>query len=453
MINPLLSRFATEPSLVSEQHGEQVNSFLRAAENDPRMAELKERSVNGYKASKDDDDEPLDDDENFWPKADSWMARFRPYNVKDGILVIPVKGVLLANFPYTFFGYVTGYEYIWKAYDRGMSDGAVRGIAFDIDSPGGMVQGNFDLVDRMYALRDQKPVRSFANENAYSAAFSIATVGDKIIVGRTGGVGSIGVVTAHVDYSEMMKKEGIKVTFIKKGAHKTDGNPYEPLPKSVEARIQKRIDALGEIFIAIVARNRDMDAKAVRDTEALTYSADEAIKVELADEIGPMDTALAAFAAETKPKENGVFHMTTETNKSAAPAATTQPDNDAINAARKDGEDKGKAAGAQAAKDRIKAIMGLDEAKTRPIAANSVAMETELTVEQAKVFLAKMPDESKPAATGKTPFEKAMEKDNPELGEGTDPEKGDQGKSDDKVASILAAQSALRGAPRKAKAA
>lgn len=443
--NTYLARFAVDASLVSEQHGTQVVALLEALEADERFAKMQMASLDGYRAGPDDD--PIDDDENFWPKAGSWMEQFRPYKVKDGILIIPIKGCLLSGFPYQIWDMATGYEYIWKAYERGMADSAVNGIALDVDSPGGEVQGNFDLVDRMYAMREQKPVRSFANESMYSAAYSIGSIGDKIVVGRTGGVGSIGVVTSHVDYSKMLEKAGIKITFIKAGAHKTDGNPYEPLPASVEARIQKRINKIAAVFFGIVARNRSMEIEDVRATEALTYPADEAIKAGLADEIGPMDSALAAFTAEAKPKQpKGFLTMTTKPEEK-----TTVIDQTTVDAAATKGKEEGiaagTAAGAKAAKDRISGILALDEAKTRPVAAHNVAMDTELTVEQAKGFLAKMPVEGK---VGKNGFEAAMAStDNPELGSGAADDK-DKPDTNAQVVSILGAQAALRGKKRTA---
>lgn len=448
--NPFLSRFASAPSLVGLDQGDQVTARLTALHNDPRFAQLQLAAMNGHR--RDASDKMLDNDDNFWPEADSWMAQFRPYTVQDGILVIPVKGVLMSGFPYQAWDFATGYEYIWKAFDRGMGDNAVSGIAFDIDSPGGEVQGNFDLVDRMYERRNEKPVRSFANEHAYSAAYSIATVGDKINVGRTGGVGSIGVVTSHVDYSKMLEQKGIKITFIKAGDHKTDGNPYEPLPASVEARIQKRIDKIASIFYSIVARNRGMSEDDVRATQALTYPADEAVKANLADTIGPMDTALATFRGETKPKSKGLFGMTKTAEQIAAEtAAAEKAQADALATATATAVQ----AGAKAAKDRITAILALDEAKTRPIAAQAAAMDTDMTTEQAKAFLAKLPEEGKaPEPSKASAFETAMNNgDNPNLGTGAGAG-NESGKPDDKVSAILAAQAAVRGPiPNKPKAA
>jgi capsid assembly protease len=411
--NPLLANFIANASLVSEDHSELVVSCLN--QGYAEFASMNERMAREPAVSM--HSETVDDDDNFWPKADSWMAQYRPYKVKDGILSIPVKGTLIANFPYTFYGYVTGYEYIQKAWQRGQSDPEVRGIVLDVNSPGGEVSKNFDLVDGMYLDKGKKPVLGIANEHAYSAAYSIISVADKIVVARTGGVGSIGVVTAHVDYSKMFEKAGIKVTFIKAGKHKTDGNPYEPLSASVEARIQTRINKIADLFYATVARNCGMDEKDVRATQALTYPADEAIEVGLADEVASWDVAMAAF---TKSNNKGrLFAMTKETKESAAAnEPTAQAPAEQIAAAKADGKTEGLKEGSTAERARISAIIGSDEAKTRPVAAMQTALNTDLSVDGAKKFLAGLPEEPKTTkAAGATAFEKAMGKgDNPEVG-------------------------------------
>jgi hypothetical protein len=56
------------------------------------------------------------------PSSGRGSKRLRPYIVQNGILLIPVKGVLLHDFPYQLFDYATGYEYIGKAFERGLGD-------------------------------------------------------------------------------------------------------------------------------------------------------------------------------------------------------------------------------------------------------------------------------------------------------------------------------------------
>mgnify|MGYP000846803232 CR=1 FL=1 len=422
-----LSRFASLPALIAPERSAAVSGMITTMESSPRLAFM-------------DDQEKMREamSDDFWPEADSWLAQFRPYNVKDGVLTIPVQGMLLHGFPYQCYDWATGYEYIQKAYERGLEDYNVKGIVFDINSPGGEVQGNFDLVDSMFISRGKKPTAAMANPHAYSAAYNIASAADTINVDRIGGVGSIGVVTSHVDFSKYLEKAGIAITFIFAGAHKVDGNPYQPLPDAVKARIQERIDSLYTIFVDSVARNRGMDEKEVRATEALTYTAKDAIEIGLADTEGPKSPARATFVAAVN-KPNGVKNMTTTTKA----AATETPAENASTVTAADVEKAkadGMSEGMKAAKTRITAILALDEAKTRPAAANSLAMNTDLSVEAAKAALAGMPEEGK-TKTNANAFDRAMSSENPNLG----PAGGEEANGEDRVARVLAAQAAVHG--------
>ncbi|MGU3665815.1 S49 family peptidase [Methylobacterium sp. A49B] len=373
MPNPLLARFAGEPTLVAAERRDRFEACLRVVMADPKVTEiLRESAVAG---------------DDFWPEAGSWRSYYRPYVVVDGVLQIPVKGVLLHDFSMAYGSYATGYVYIRKALERGLADDNVKGIAFLCDSPGGEVAGNFDLVDVIYAARGKKPIRAFAHEAAYSAAYSIASAADKIWVARTGGVGSIGVVTAHVDVSEAMKDAGLKITFIHAGAHKVDGNPYAPLPEAVQQRIQARIDGLYDVFVSTVARNRGLKEKAVRATEALCFSADEAKANGLADDVGSLEDAVAAFVAELNPLEQDETMITQEALDAAVSTARAEGRAEGETAGRTAGE----SAGATAAKTRIKAILGSDESKGREDLAQHFAFDSDLPAEAAVAALTKAP--------------------------------------------------------------
>lgn len=348
-------------------------------------------------------------DENYWDPAFSY---FRPYNVQDGVLTIPVQGALLNGIDFKYFDAATGYPYIRKAFDRGLADSNVKAIVFNIDSPGGQVSGNFDLVDHIFNNRGEKPIEAVANENAYSAAYSIASAAEKITVARTGGVGSIGVVTMHLDMSKALEDRGLKVTFIYAGKHKVDGNPYEPLAEDVKNRIQESINKTYNVFVATVARNRGVDEKAVRNTEALTYDAEDALSVGLADSIGTYDDAVAAVAAQVKQSEGSL-------NMSVNPNAAAEQLEAAKTEAKTAGLAEGAKIGATAEKARISAILALAEATDRRDAAVNIALTTDLSVDQAKSLLATLPEHKKKAE--ENAFVAAMSNsDNPNLGVGAE---------------------------------
>jgi hypothetical protein len=228
-------------------------------------------------------------------------------------------------------------------------------------------------------------------------------------------VGSIGVVTSHVDFSKAMDAEGVKVTFIHAGKHKVDGNPYEPLSADVKSRIQSEINALYDIFVATVARNRGIGEQAIRDTEAQTYLAAEALSNGLADKIGAFNDSVAAYAAFLNNQPGETQMSTKKDDTAAADQATLEA---AATQARESGHKEGFAAGVTAERSRIASIMKLDEAANRKEAAFNIAVSTDMSVEQSKALLSTLP-ESKPEgkqAAGAL-FEAAMTAtDNPDLG-------------------------------------
>jgi signal peptide peptidase SppA len=214
------------------------------------------------------------------------------------VAVIPVEGTLVQKLesvrPYSG---MTGYDGIRQAFGAALEDPEVRAIVLQINSGGGEVAGCFDLVDAMYAARGVKPVWAILSENAFSAAYAIASAADRIIVPRTGGVGSIGVICMHVDWSRALEGAGLTVTFIHYGDRKVDGHPEVPLSPEALADFQADIDAMGELFVQTVARNRGLDANAVRATQAGCFLGDKGVAKGLADAVMAPDVAVQALLA------------------------------------------------------------------------------------------------------------------------------------------------------------
>lgn len=227
----------------------------------------------------------------------SGTTRGRGYAVTDsGIAVVPVLGPLVARGDWLteLFG-ASVYGEVGEAVEAALADPSVRGVVMEIDSPGGEVAGMFDLADRLGALRQSagKPLWAVASESATSAAYAIASAAERIYVTRTGEVGSIGVVAAHVDQSGADAKAGLAWTFIHAGARKVDANPHEPLSDPARAAIQADVDALYGELVGLVARNRTLAPEAVRATEAAIYRGRAGVALGLADRIGTVETALA----------------------------------------------------------------------------------------------------------------------------------------------------------------
>ena len=213
---------------------------------------------------------------------------------------MPVQGTLVQKLgslrPYSG---MTGYDGIRQAFLTALTDDAVKGIMLDIDSPGGEVAGCFDLVDEIYRARGTKPIWSVLTESAYSAAYAIASAADRIVVPRTGGVGSVGVIVMHCDWTQKVKDDGLAVTIINYGDRKAESNPYRKLSEQARDAIQQDVDAMGELFVNTVARNRGIAFKTIRSTQAATFLAAEGVELGLADAIASPDAAFRDLIALT----------------------------------------------------------------------------------------------------------------------------------------------------------
>ena len=236
-----------------------------------------------------------------WPESELAaslpQARAR-IDAPAGVAVIPVVGSLVRRTmglePASGF---TSYAEIAGMVDAAIADPSVEGIVLDIDSPGGEAGGVFELGERIRAADGVKPVWAIASDTAFSAAYAIGCAASRLLVSRTGGVGSIGVIAMHVDQTARDAQQGYRYTPITAGDHKNDFSPHEKLGPEAHARLQAEVDRLYSMFVDHVAAMRKLDADAVRATEAGIYFGMDAVTAGLADAVGSLDAVLAEFSS------------------------------------------------------------------------------------------------------------------------------------------------------------
>lgn len=224
-----------------------------------------------------------------------------PFDMIGNVAIIPVEGTLIRK-----GGWIgansgeTSYQGLQVQIAHAAKRDDVKGVAFEHDSFGGQVNGMFETADMIAELSKIKPTISILTDYAYSAAYLLASQSRQIIIPETGGAGSIGAMTMHADFSGNLEQEGIKVTLIHSGTHKTDGNNLEPLPDDLKNRLQARADATRDRFAAMVgkARGKRFTKAAALKTEARAYFAAEALDLGLVDAIGDPNEAFAAFSKE-----------------------------------------------------------------------------------------------------------------------------------------------------------
>lgn len=217
-----------------------------------------------------------------------------PVYLGSGVGVLPIHGSLVhrAGGLQAMSG-LTSYSSLSNQLAQLVADPSIDHIVLNMDSHGGHVNGAFDLADEIYAAREHKQITAIIDESAYSAGYLLASSAHEIIATRTAGVGSVGVITAHVDRSENNAQQGIKVTALYAGARKNDMNPNEPLTDEAKTLVEQHLQQSYQMFVETVARNRGLSVDAVKQTEAGFYVGQEAVSIGFADKIQPAREALS----------------------------------------------------------------------------------------------------------------------------------------------------------------
>lgn len=451
----ILQSFAQGPSLLDPNH---LSALRALAEQRPADAGLMSvvkslmpmmgRDSTGPSR----DDQVMSHDQLCQSMGLPVSDRSKPFAFSNGVAIIPVHGTLLHRDNYSD-EYATGYDFIRNKFQLALADNDVTHIVFDVNSPGGMVAGNFELCDEIYAARSIKPSMALVDSMGYSGGYSIGSSAGKMVVAPSGGVGSIGVLMMHVSVEELLKKWGVDVSMIYAGAHKVDSYPFNQLSDGARERFQAGVDKSYDKFVNLVARNRDMSADAVRGTEALCFDADDALSIGLIDSINTPAAALAAFrlgqisGPNTNPQQ-GAKNMADNTQGGGGNATTVEnPVVTAPAAAAAPTPAPAAAAGTDprvAERERIKGITTCEEAKGREELAAHLAHETEMSVDAARATLAKSPLARKADAS---PFAAAMSNTkNPEVGASGGNDGGDAKveSAGDRIAKNYAAQTGIK---------
>lgn len=241
-----------------------------------------------------------------WPDTDMIAPlpadRSQPKGGTD-ISIIPAQGTLVKrSLGLKASSGLTSYAEIQTRLDAAVRDPNVRGILLDIDSPGGETGGVFELAESIRAASTIKPVWAIANDSAFSAGYAIACAASRLIITRTGGVGSIGVIALHVDQSVADSKNGLSYTAITAGARKSDYSPHEPLSTEAQARLQAEVNRLYDLFVTHVASMRAISENALRATDAGLYFGPEGVSAGLADSVMSFDEVFSEFNSFITPQ-------------------------------------------------------------------------------------------------------------------------------------------------------
>lgn len=229
------------------------------------------------------------------------------YNEDTATGVLYVEGPLTYK-PVTIMGFDCGgtsYEGL-KADFEAMVEQGVKTVALMVDSPGGEAYAMMDTANYIRNLADANGVDIIAYVDGLSASagYGLTAIADQIISSKDSELGSIGVLIRLMNDSKKLEKEGIERTFITAGKEKIPFTEDGGFRKEFLEDLQHKVDVLYEEFTGHVAKYRNMSVEAVRDTQAKTFLAQEAIELGLADKVMTLEE-FYEYLAETAQTNKG----------------------------------------------------------------------------------------------------------------------------------------------------
>lgn len=230
-------------------------------------------------------------------RKDIQLENARLATTRNDVAIIPVSGPIFkyANM-FTMISGGSSLQILMRDLNTALENPDIKNIILNIDSPGGEVNGVSEFANAIYAARSQKNIVAYVGGLGASAAYWIASAASQIVVDETALVGSIGVVASYIDDSERMAKEGVKEIEI---ISSTSPNK-RPNPASEDGRavIQARVDAIQEVFVETVARNRGVAVETVLEDfgKGDVLIGKNAVQVGLADRLGSLEGVIEALS-------------------------------------------------------------------------------------------------------------------------------------------------------------
>lgn len=235
----------------------------------------------------------------------------RLLEVNGGVAIISIKGSLNNNdepFWNQYCG-MTGYPEIRDAVIAAAQDAAVQHILLDIDSGGGSVAGVEDTAKLIRSVTALKPVSAYSDGAMCSAAYWLGSAADTVYAGKATILGSIGVISTHMERSKMLADAGIGVTVVRSGQFKALANGVEKLSAEGKASIQKIVDAADGVFVDAVSEMRGKSVEYVRASmgQGREFIGQEAVDVGLIDAVTSFDQLLSNIQSSL-PSDNGLLN-------------------------------------------------------------------------------------------------------------------------------------------------
>ncbi len=205
-------------------------------------------------------------------------------------------------------------QYLQESFELAISDKNLAGVVLYINSPGGSANASAQLCRGVKKFRKQNPklpVIAYVSQSAYSGGYYVAVCAERIIADPEATVANIGVIMRLFNTSRLGNVIGVTENEISTGPRKNAGSQWKKLSRNDRAMIQQSLAGPFDHFLRAVSDGRGIPLETLRKesqkafgiTSGAWFSAEDALKKNLIDEIIPIEDFFeteALFFAQTR---------------------------------------------------------------------------------------------------------------------------------------------------------
>ena len=187
-----------------------------------------------------------------------------PYDYNWGepqqIAVLSIEGALVLgqNGRSWLFGETIGSNGILAAIKKCRNDDNIRAVVLRLNTPGGEGMASDIIHHELLKLKEKKPVVVSMGNQAASAGYHIASMGDYIYAEKASITGSIGVIYGKVDFSGLRDKIGFNTYHFKRGKNADFYSSSVGFSEEQYDKINSQVYSMYRDFIHSVAVDRGL---------------------------------------------------------------------------------------------------------------------------------------------------------------------------------------------------
>lgn len=172
-------------------------------------------------------------------------------------------------------------------------DETVKAIVLRIDSPGGSVIASDEIWQEIQKTKAVKPVYASMSDVAASGGYYMAMACDTIIADESTITGSIGVIMAVPNFSELTGKIDVNVDTITTNSSANFMNALMPFSENEKEKMHKLVSGMYTRFVTKVAESRGMEFEEARKiAKGRVWLGKDALEVGLVDKLGDLNDAI-----------------------------------------------------------------------------------------------------------------------------------------------------------------